>query len=116
MAYERFAGVMRAAPRLPEDTKTLVSPEREMDAPADETAYDSFRDALDATARSSSFASAGEGAGAFDADALVSSTFEDVFGDGDGSGDGSESGGEDDRGDDGSEDGDSGPVAVPEAT
>ena len=116
VAYERFAGVMRAAPRLPEDTKTLVSPEREMDAPADETAYDSFRDALDATARSSSFASAGEGAGAFDADALVSSTFEDVFGDGDGSGDGSESGGGDDRGDDGSEDGDSGPVAVPEAT
>ena len=96
-----------------------------MDAPAsmDETAYDLFRDALDATARSSSFASAGEGAGAFDADALVSSTFEDVFGDGDGSGDGSESGGGDDRGDggedahgDGSEDGDSGPVAVPEAT
>ena len=116
VAYERFAGVMRAAPRLPEDTKTLVSPEREMDAPADETAYDSFRDALDATALSSSFASAGEGAGAFDADALVSSTFEDVFGDGDGSGDGSESGGGDDRGDDGSEDGDSGPVAVPEAT
>ena len=97
-----------------------------MDAPAsmDETAYDLFRDALDATARSSSFASAGEGAGAFDADALVSSTFEDVFGDGDGSGDGSESGGGDDRGDggedargdDGSEDGDSGAVAVPEAT
>ena len=98
-----------------------------MDAPADETTEnDSFRDALDATARSftNSFASAGEGAGAFDADALVSSTFEDVFGDGDGSGDGSESGGGDDRGDggedargdDGSEDGDSGPVAVPEAT
>ena len=128
VAYERFAGVMRAAPRLPEDTKVSLrdrlTPEREMDAPADETAYDSFRDALDATARSSSFASAGEGAGAFDADALVSSTFEDVFGDGDGSGDGSESGGGDDRGDggedahgdDGSEDGDSGPVAVPEAT
>lgn len=121
VAYERFAGVMRAAPRLPEDT---LPEDREMDAPADETAYDSFRDALDATARSSSFASAGEGAGAFDADALVSSTFEDVFGDGDGSGDGSESGGGDDRGDgdedahgdDGSEDGDSGPVAVPEAT
>ena len=128
VAYERFAGVMRAAPRLPEDTAISLrdrrSPEREMDAAADETAYDSFHDALDATARSSSFASAGEGAGAFDADALVSSTFEDVFGDGDGSGDGSESGGGDDRGDggedargdDGSEDGDLGPVAVPEAT
>jgi hypothetical protein len=123
VAYERFAGVMRAAPRLPEDTKVSLrdrlTPEREMDAPADETAYDSFRDALDATARSSSFASAGEGAGAFDADALVSSTFEDVFGDGDGSGDDSGSGGGDDgvsgdSGDDaedGDGDGDSGGVA-----
>ena len=132
VAYERFAGVMRAAPRLPEEDAAISlrdrrSAEREMDAPADETTEnDSFRDALDATARSftNSFASAGEGAGAFDADALVSSTFEDVFGDGDGSGDGSESGGGDDRGDggedargdDGSEDGDSGAVAVPEAT
>ena len=95
-----------------------------MDAAADETAYDSFHDALDATRAVVLVRERGEGAGAFDADALVSSTFEDVFGDGDGSGDGSESGGGDDRGDggedargdDGSEDGDLGPVAVPEAT
>jgi hypothetical protein len=91
-----------------------------VDETVETTADDgSFHDALDATARSSTFASAGEAASAFDADALVSSTFDDVFGDGDGSGDDSGSGGGDDgvsgdSGDDaedGDGDGDSGGVA-----
>ena len=121
VAYERFAGVMgavdvpKSAPSSDtRDTRDTPPVDETVDTTADDG---SFHDALDATARSSTFASAGEAASAFDADALVSSTFDDVFGDGDGSGDDSGSGGGDDgvlgdRGDDAEDgDGDSGGVA-----
>ena len=129
VAYERFAGVMRADR---DAGRRGDAPRRSIDAPVshDTTADDSFRDAPEATALSrTSFASAAEGASAFDADALVSSTFDDVFGDGDGSRDGSESGGGDDAGDEsgngsagdigddaGGGDDDAGAVAVTDAT
>ena len=121
VAYERFAGVMgavdvpKSAPSSDtRDTRDTPPVDETVDTTADDG---SFHDAPDATARSSTFASAGEAASAFDADALVSSTFDDVFGDGDGSGDDSGSGGGDDgvlgdSGDDAEDgDGDSGGVA-----
>ena len=121
VAYERFANVMGHDA----DAKPVPSSSGDTPPPVDETVETtaddgSFHDALDATRTlSSTFASAGEAASAFDADALVSSTFDDVFGDGDGSGDDSGSGGGDDgvsgdSGDDaedGDGDGDSGGVA-----